>query len=233
MVRAFNPLSNDRFETVVETGVFEMDVLANDFTAIEQDTYEGVLSTSQWATIRDQARITHVLDDDDDLVQIAPDGRSLLLNTDSVERHSLSIRYVVDAQWEQTAWVRLHHPVRDDSMQADVDGGRHVFDVLANDYYTSIFTNNRVVVADQITDVTQGSAGGTVAISDDGFVLYTPPTDFEGVDRFQYTANGKYHAEVSVNVTSPVRDDVFNVFLGPTRRWMCWRTITWTTAIIQ
>ena len=63
--------------------------------------------------------------------------------------------------------------------------------------------------------MTQGDQGGTLEISDDGTrVLYTPAAGFVGIEQFEYVADKKYPALVTVSVTPSVRDDWQVVYVG-------------------
>ena len=75
-------------------------------------------------------------------------------------------------------------------------------------YYENYWITRDVV--DRVTSVSQPSQGGSVAIMPNGQgVLYSAPAGFEGEETFEYMADGKHPATVTVHVTRPVRDDFF------------------------
>jgi uncharacterized secreted protein with C-terminal beta-propeller domain len=212
-----NPLASDVYEVVQNSGTSELPVLTNDFLLRRPGSYEGVVSTQRWASVRENAQITHVLDDDADEVAISADGRSLLFTPDEDRAGARYFRYVVDGRFEQFVQVYVQRPVVDDSFVADVDGGMHTFDVLLNDEYRSVLTNERIRVVDRVTSITQGNNGGTVVIDPSGTsVQYTPAAGFVGTERFEYVADNKHSATVVVHVTQPVRDDRFTVYFHST-----------------
>jgi len=216
-INVSNPLASDVFERLQNSGSTELPVLANDFQLRSPHSYEGVVSETQWATIRDAAQITHVLDHAGDEVTISADGRSLLFTPADDQFGGRYFRYVVDGRWEQSVRVLVQRPVVNDFVVADVDGGTHTFDVLLNDDYWSALTRERIRLVQRVTGVTQGDQGGTVEIAPNGkSVLYTPATGFVGTERFEYVADENYPATVSVNVTQPVRDDRFTVTMNST-----------------
>lgn len=210
-----NPVRKDQYEIVQNSGTTNLQVMTNDFQFSESDP--GV----NMAEVRDNARITHVLNDTEDFdVEISADGRSLDF-TPKTDFHSnnwfSSFRYVVDGRFEQNVWIAVHRPVQDDHFSADVNGGTHQIDVLGNDHYDEIIGRRDIRIVDRVTSVTPGNQGGTIAISDDGTrVIYTPADGFVGIEKFEYVANHKYTASVSVDVTQPVRPDSVVVFVGST-----------------
>lgn len=207
-----NPLANDDYEVIQNSGATTFDVLANDFQLV--DGYEGVVSPVDWLSIRQNAQITHIFPSSTSIeVAITDDGRSVEFTPGEDAYGYFSFRYVVDSRFEQTASVRVHRPVQNDHFQADVNGGLHSFNVLTNDFYRSGQQTIRIV--DEVTSVTQGDHGGTVEIGPDGkTLLYQPATDFVGAEQFDYVADGKHPATVVVTVTEPVRNDYFTVHFG-------------------
>ncbi len=216
-INVSNPLASDVYEVVQNSGTTDLPVLANDFLLRRPNSFEGIVSTQRWAPVREDARITHVLDDDADEVAISADGRSLLFTPDEDRAGPRYFRYVVDGRFEQFVQVYVQRPVVNDSVVADVDGGTHTFDVLLNDEYRSVLSNERIHVVDRVTSITQGDNGGTVAIDPAGTsVQYTPAAGFVGTEQFEYVADNKHSATVMVHVTQPVRDDRFTVYFDST-----------------
>ncbi len=213
-----DPLAADRFEVLQNSDATTLDVLANDFrSGTNANSYSGVISEAAWESIREDARITHVLDANPQEFSIAADGKSLQFKPTLNETGYRSIRYVVDGRFESSVIVWVQRPTVDDHFQADIEGGAHALDVLANDHYRSVLKNQQIRVVERVTSVTQGDHGGVVEVLDSGArVSYTPAEGFSGLETFEYVADGKYPAKVSVTVTSPVRNDVASVILGGT-----------------
>ena len=210
-VDVVNPVEYDRYEVLQNSGLTRLTVLDNDFV-------NGADPSVDLSGIKRDAQITHVLSDSNDFsVSIANDGRSIdfSISDERPEYYGYaSFRYVVDGRFETTVNVNVQRPVRDDHFQADIDGGRHDFNPLQNDEYRSIF-GSTIRVANRITSVTQGDHGGRIEISENGQrIAYTPAAEFTGSEKFTYEANGRYPATVTVNVTSPVRDDHVVAYVG-------------------
>ncbi|MEQ8846575.1 beta-propeller domain-containing protein [Botrimarina sp.] len=196
-----NPLRDDDYYSAIQGDAERtLNVLAND---------------PFWEGYTGQRRITNVVAGDGVGVEVAPDGKSLLYTApDQIAGHVRydSIRYVVDGQFEATARVRVYRPVQDDRFEIDENSTAFGLDVLANDTFAGF--NPRPPgpydIVDRVTSVTQPE-NGTVSVSADGQrVLYTPEPGFTGTDTFTYTADGKHVASVWMDVTRPVRDDVFS-----------------------
>ncbi|MFK8111828.1 MAG: beta-propeller domain-containing protein [Rubripirellula sp.] len=217
-VTVLDPIRPDQYEVLENSGTTNLAVLINDFdpkSSTAGDFY-GVESFEQWDSIRDNGQITHVLDIDDSFeVTIRDDGRSVDFTPAENATGTKRFRYVIDGRFEQSVSVYVQRPVRNDAFPADINGSAHSFDVLENDHYDSIHGGRDIRIVDEISSVTQGSEGGTVEIAADGrTVLYTPAPDFTGFERFEYVANSKYTASVSVSVSQTIRDDWFTVNLG-------------------
>jgi hypothetical protein len=107
---------------------------------------------------------------------------------------------------------------------------------LADDNSTTLMnTPVTVPVQSNDKDIPQGSTittpattttGGTIKINTDGSVTYTPPTDFVGEDKFDYTITTpegrKDSASVIITVTAPAElviraiDDEFETYVNET-----------------
>jgi Bacterial Ig domain len=212
-VTSINPLASDSYEVIQNSGSTSLAVLDNDFRPRPINGLSGVVSEATWETVRANARITHVLDDAKGEVDISADGRSLVFIPAANESGYRHFRYVVDGRFETNFSVIIQRPVVDDYVNADVDGGAHTLNVLQNDQYYSIYQNSPVRIVERVTSVTQGDKGGAVSINADGVsVSYTPASGFTGTETFEYVADGKHTAKVSVQVTQPVRDDSFVVY---------------------
>ncbi|MGB7326380.1 MAG: beta-propeller domain-containing protein, partial [Rubripirellula sp.] len=216
VVNVRNPLVYDKFEVIQNSGTTTLDLLQNDFRNSGNDIDDGVLSEDDWIADRQNAQITHVLGLPDSVdVTIASDGRSVNFAAADDYFGYVNFRYVVNGRFEQNALVRVARPVVNDTLLADIDGGVHRLDVLSNDKYNSIFGGSSIDAVTRVTSVTSGDQGGVIEVAGDGLsVLYTPADGFSGVEHFDYVADSKYSASVSVNVTQPVRNDHFNVYPG-------------------
>ena len=193
-----DPLTNDKFPGLVEKSENNiLDVLSND---------------PFWTSYSGEKRITHIIGslDNGGKLTIAEDGQSIIYTPATDFYGTDSFTYVVDNMYEATVSLQVNHPVRDDSFEVDTTTVNFSHTLTGNDRF-SYYENGDYIwrdVVDNITWVSETLAGGTVTIRDDGQgVYYTPPADFEGVDTFDYLADGKYRATVTVNVTSPVRSD--------------------------
>lgn len=78
-----------------------------------------------------------------------------------------------------------------------------VISVLDNDRFDADYEGDRL-----ITSVSYGSQGGLVEISDDGrSIVYQPPADFVGEEKFTYFVDDADFALVKVQVESPLEKD--------------------------
>jgi cyclophilin family peptidyl-prolyl cis-trans isomerase len=88
----------------------------------------------------------------------------------------------------------------DDEFNVSIDGGTETLDVLDNDSLLPD-TDGELV----ITEVTQGSGGGTVSIAEGGgSILYTPEAGFEGTETFTYTLDDGSGETATATVTVDV-----------------------------
>ena len=135
MVQVINPLEPDRYEVLQRSGQTKLNVLSNDFRS-GSDPDVRPHADSHPGENHSCSRTTAITSK----LKIADDGRSIdFLPGEEFSGYGVTFRYVVDGRYEETAHVTVHRPVQDDFEIADVDGGVHTFDVLANDQYRSIF----------------------------------------------------------------------------------------------
>lgn len=151
-------------------------------------------------------------------VAIADEGRSLRYTPAADFAGSETFVYVVDDAYEATARVQVNRPVQDDRFELDLNSREQFLELTGNDYFeywqsVGVWQMQRVDVVDRVTSVGPTSQGGTVAVSADGRgVVYTAPEGFSGTDTFEYVADEKYRATVSIQLTRPVRDDaIYNL----------------------
>ena len=194
-----SPLEKDAYEFVQASGERKLHLLENDrfFNGYLGDRLiSDVSATSSGATVR-----------------IAEDGKSVLYSPVDTYVGYDSFRYLVDGQFESQVTVYIGRPVQDDHRnEVERNSTDRVIYPLENDYWYRSLSNDRTKIVTEITAVSETENGGTVTVSADGqSVSYTPPADYVGPDSFEYIADGKYQARVSVNVTRPVRDDRFTV----------------------
>ncbi|MGD9127922.1 MAG: beta-propeller domain-containing protein, partial [Planctomycetia bacterium] len=197
-----NPLTNDQFHGLVEQSENNiLDVLSNDPF---WDSYPG------------EKKITHIIGlEHGGELTIADDGKSIFYTPATDFYGSDSFTYVVDNMYEATVSLQVHHPVRDDSFEVDTNTVNFSQTLTDNDSFSYREYGHQIDrdVVDNITWVGETLAGGTVTIREDGQgVYYSAPAGFEGTDTFDYIADGKYRATVTVNVTSPVRNDYSRSF---------------------
>ena len=95
----------------------------------------------------------------------------------------------------------------DDAIAAHQNQGSQWLDVLGNDKFAPDYAGPR-----QISAVSFGSEGGSIAISQDRKQLsYAPPADFSGVEKFTYFVDGQAFAQVSVTVQAALRPDEYTI----------------------
>ena len=195
-----NPLEDDRYPDIVQQSENNvLDVLAND---------------PFWPGYPGAGQITWVTEPTSGgTVTISDDGTSVIYTPLADFVGGDRFTYVVDGVYEASVRLQVHRPVRDDRYEVDVNSTDHPLMVTHNDCFV-FWDGNRHVerdVIDRVTSVGETEHGGTVEITANGQgVLYSAPAGFEGTDTFEYIADGKHRATVTVDVTRPVRDDLFN-----------------------
>lgn len=195
-----NPLEHDgdknrRYDVVQASEHNVIDVLAND---------------PFWPGYPGDRTVTHVTEPESGgTVTIASDGKTVIYTPPPDFFGTDHFTYVVDGVYEASVRLRVYRPVQDDRLEVDVNSTDHPLMVTANDFFRTRSGGRRDVV-DRVTSVGETAHGGAVEIMADGRgVLYSAPADFEGWDTFEYVADCKYSATVTVHVTRPVRDDYF------------------------
>ncbi len=194
-----NPVGNDSYPGLVQSSENNLlDVLADDHF---------------WPGYAGARMITHVSEPSrGGTVTIAADGQTLSYTPEPDRAGYESFQYVVDGLYEAHVSVQVHRPVRDNRVELDRGSVEFPIDVTDNDWFSYRVNNQRIVrdVVDRVTSVGETAEGGTVEIMPGGQeILYSAPPDFEGLDSFEYIADGKYRATVRVDVTRPVRYDYF------------------------
>jgi hypothetical protein len=188
-----DPLGADRVLNLVRNSQQnQLDVLANDLFWVG---YEG------------ERKVTHLVvrDTTQGSFSIAEDQLSVSYTPQEGFAGYETVRYVVDGRHETTLTVQVHRPTQDGYYyfpRSSFDSRPSVeLEVLANDeisyrderyphWDTRAWITERGGV-DHIVSVGETSAGGVVTISANGTeLIYTPPADFHGSDRFEYVAGG-------------------------------------------
>jgi len=92
-----------------------------------------------------------------------------------------------------------------DSFQVKQNSDSQTFDVLLNDQFDDDYAGERI-----ITGVSRGSAGSRIEIAEDVKSLtFTVAADATGAEEFTYFVDGEHEANVTVNISVPLRDDHF------------------------
>ncbi len=222
---AFVYVVDDLFPAEVDVWI-SSPVNADEFPRLVMDTAENVLDVLA-NDVRDSDnvsldRITHIFAAGlQGTAAIAADGRSILFTPQPGFVGSQSFTYVVDGVHEARVTIWVNRPVQDDSFNTHANTSR-LLKVTRNDLFfppnsSSGSNPTPVDVIDRVTFVSATARGGRVAISSDGQgIEYTPPNGFFGDDSFEYFADGKYTARVSVTVPRPVADDWFPLDVNST-----------------
>lgn len=158
---------------------------------------------------------TTTADDGSYTLLLAPGNHTiatLLSSTDSVATRPTGGTYSVEVEVGRDIPDQdfgegpesLQLSAADDSVEINNDVTSEVIDVLANDAAPEGTT---------ITAVTQGSAGGTVAIDGDQ-ITYTPSSGFVGQDTFTYTIDDTNGNSDTATVTVDVADPNVNAVSG-------------------
>ena len=185
------PVAADDAATTDEETATTLDVLAND-TDVDGDplTISGVTPPAHGtATVADDGTITYTpethFNGEDRFTYTVADGQG----GTATALVSITVTAVNDA------------PVAADDAATTKEETAVTVNVLAND----TDADGDPLTVDDVTP----PAHGTAAVADDGTIIYTPETDFNGADRFTYTvsdgAGGIAEASVSITV-SPVND---------------------------
>lgn len=214
-VRVLRPLVPDHYEVIRNSPELPMPLIANDFLPHQGDSPWGVVSATEGAAVKANARITELIGADTRDFEISDDGQTVYFTAHSGAPGLREFRYVVNDRYEQIASVMVHQGVLDDQFDLDSNAGVETLDVLANDRYVSRFGAGSVPSVQQITSVTQGDHGGLVEVGLQGKSLqYTPPEGFRGTETFQYVADDRYTANVVIRLGSPAGDDSEQIYLG-------------------
>ena len=195
-IEILNPLEPDRYPEIIQNSENNvLSVLANDHF---------------WPGYSGDKVITHVTQPSGGAVTIVEGGKALYYAPDLDFAGWEHFSYVVDNVYETSVSLQVHRPVQDDRFEVDTNTVDYPLTLTTNDYYRFWNGNAWITrdVVDRITSVGETAHGQTVEIMPGGqSVRYSAPANFEGTDSFEYIADYKYRATVTVDVTRPVRDD--------------------------
>ncbi len=197
------PLAQSDYYYFCSTGVssYSLNVLANDhFRA----GYLGPGRITSAAVQGEEGEVT-----------ITSDGQSLQYRPGSQTWDQIT--YTVDGKYTAEVSVSRQNHLAYDQFVVDQNADATTLDVLANDFDIRYgdCPSSRYTGLRRITGVSGSDEGGTVIVSSDGkTVLYEPPTDFYGMDRFTYIVDGTMEVTSSVSVVRRVRDDQVRVAPG-------------------
>jgi Beta propeller domain/Bacterial Ig domain len=186
-------LANDAFSRHENGPLTQLDVLANDTFEVD---YQG------------QRLITSVsFGSEGGRIDIAADGRRILYKPPADFFGTETFVYAVDGAYTAQVSVTVKAPLAFDHFHVPPDGMEHQLDVLANDPFWHGYTGAR-----QITAVSVGSEGGTIAIAADGkSILYTPPDESLQDETFIYVVDQLYPAQVRVSIPSPLAGESYEM----------------------
>ncbi|NOX56744.1 MAG: hypothetical protein GXP27_20335 [Planctomycetes bacterium] len=192
----------DAYRFFVDPSVTEYDlpVLRNDHFA--DGAYNG------------PCRITDVQQPELGRVEIVNDGTALRWTLPEPTRPTRVVfTYTVDGTYSAPVRVTVRGRARADFFTITQNQGETALEVLGNDDFQRVGDDGRPYSgARQVTAVSPSEAGGKVRVAADGkTILYTPPPEFVGQDRFVYTLDGIDEATVSVSVVRRLTDDRFSV----------------------
>lgn len=183
-------LQSDHFVLHMNDGQTEFDVLANDFNDY---------SETRWGSYRGPRVITGVDSaSENGTISIAADGKSVLYTPVEDYVGSDSFTYTIDGYLQVTSRVDVARLLRHDIVHVE-PGATETLNVLANDLVGGEYKG-----ALDITGVTAGVDGATVAIAEDGkSLVYSAADGFIGTDTLEYAVDGKLKATVTVEVNTP------------------------------
>jgi len=169
-------------------------VLANDTDAEDDDLVAVLVDDAQHGTLTLDANGSFTYTPDADFY--GTDTFSYRAQDDYSQSSTVEVTITVEAQADKPTAV-------DDEFTVSEGDETHDLDVLDNDH-----TDPDGSQALTIISVTQGSEGGTVAISDGGLsVEYTPGSAFSGTETFTYTIEDTDGLTDQATVTMTVDDD--------------------------
>lgn len=90
-----------------------------------------------------------------------------------------------------------------DSFEIRQNAREQTLDVLQNDGFDDDYAGEK-----KITHVSLGDQGGRIRVADDGAsLIYAPPADRSGTERFTYFVDQDHSARVTVRISAPLQDD--------------------------
>lgn len=202
-LQVHRPVRDDYFELDANSRDHAFDLTTNDY----YEYYPTASSSRIRVDVVD--RITSVgQSEQGGTVAIADHGQGVIYSAPEDFRGTDTFTYVADGLYEATVTVRLTNPVRDDyyhrhNLEVYQDSVGNRLSVLSNDFRGNGYDGPKL-----ISDVSATDAGGTVTIAENGkSILYDPPAGHIGRDRFTYTVDGQFEAQVSLWVEPRAEDD--------------------------
>jgi len=121
---------------------------------------------------------------------------------------SETFTYTVDNLFTESVYISVIPWLNSDSAIADQNGSAISVDVLLNDFTAGDIADYGTYLGHRELSVDSRSKhGGTVFVSPDNKVIYTPIADFAGQDSFTYMMDGFLTQTVAVNVIRRAADD--------------------------
>ncbi len=158
-----------------------------------------------WAGYAGPRRITSVHpahQDPEARISISDDGQTLRYASPHPLQDVLSeqLEYVVDGLFAAKIDVKLLRRTQQDSAAAKVNSNPISIDLTGNDVYYQ--TDGTQLLGGRVTSVSESTHGATLQLQPDGkSVLYMPPLDFYGQDKFEYTTEYGFREQVTVDVS--------------------------------
>ena len=190
-----NAVYDDHAVADQNAGPQSVSVLANDFRIYSGHSYYGYYDYySGPGLVTGATQSQH-----GGVVTIDPGSRAVHYTPPVDFVGADSFTYTVDGFMTATVSVDVIRRVRDDQYRVDAADGPQLLAVLANDLLSADHQG-----PGQISAVSATAFGGAVTIANDGHaIIYQPAAGFTGTDKFTYTVDGRFKAEVSVVVDTP------------------------------
>ncbi len=174
-----------------------LDVLSNDFAGPD---YAGAGLITAVGNGSEGGRLS-----------LAEDGLSIAYTPPANFAGTETFSYVVDGEFTGTVSIEIAPAVIDDEFEINPVQQEYTLNVLENDPFWESYTGDGI-----ITMISQSIQDANVEIASDGrSLLYTPTDRTSGRDVITYLVDGKYAAQVEINLTQPLEHDDFNVLKQP------------------
>lgn len=187
-------------------------VLAADTFATRQNGSAitlNVLANDQFSANYTGARLISAVSygSEGGFIELADDRRTVRYQPPADFSGSETFSYFVDGQFFTQVNVNVESPLRPDSFRQNATGLWTRLDVLANDPFWTGYAG-----AKQITSLSVVAGDGEVRLTADGrAVEYRSGLDSFGAERFIYIVDGKYPANVVVDIAPSVQSDNYEI----------------------